>query len=326
MPRSLAAVVQRCLEKKPEKRYQSAGELADDLHRLRQPSRRRALGAGAAGLAACAGLGWWAARPKREDKPPPPDPELDGYTDPDSVRDVLAKLERGESVTLIDRGRPAPAYRLALGPASGQVLTSAESRFGVQPNGYCVVELLPRLPPGEWLIEARLEHTVALSSGCVGLAAGIARTNGPDGWVVQAYALYISRAAMEQPGAAGEVTAAPIVLLAREPRRLPFPGIEALIGLPRPIPPVTDRDTPGLRRLEVSVSEKVMAGRVSGVKLPALEISRFAVERDRSLQKQPVSPGSGIPETNFLGGIGVYAKTGILHVETLTVRPKPPAP
>ena len=110
---------------------------------------------------------------------------------------------------------------------------------------------------------------------------------------------------MGQPGAAVEVTAVPTVLLARERGPRPFPGIEALIGTPRVIPPESDRDPPGLRGLEVSVSEKVMAGRVGGLKLSTVEVSRFVAERDKSLAKQPLPPGSDVPETTSSAASGL---------------------
>ena len=42
VPKVLVAVVHRCLDKDPAMRYQSAGELADELRRIHQPRRRLA--------------------------------------------------------------------------------------------------------------------------------------------------------------------------------------------------------------------------------------------------------------------------------------------
>ncbi len=75
----LAAVIARCLEREPERRYQSARELLDDLRpqakpaevpTVRQPRRRWMYGAGAAILVLVAGTIWFARHSRAPTQPP----------------------------------------------------------------------------------------------------------------------------------------------------------------------------------------------------------------------------------------------------------------
>jgi tRNA A-37 threonylcarbamoyl transferase component Bud32 len=70
LPPALAPIIQRCLEKDPARRYQTAAELRTDLQRLRdslRPARRQALSPwaypAAAGIMLTVGVaGWWTLR------------------------------------------------------------------------------------------------------------------------------------------------------------------------------------------------------------------------------------------------------------------------
>jgi tRNA A-37 threonylcarbamoyl transferase component Bud32 len=312
MPKALTTVVARCLEKRPEARFQSAGDLADALQRLYLPTRRRVLVAGLSAGVFATGAGLWWGRA---------DPEFEDYSDPKSVQRALRRLERGERVTLIGDGQPVPGYRLAIGPASGNVLRGPEYSFGVQTNGDCLVELLPRLPPGEWRIEARIEHAHRDfgKGSCVGVATGITRVRGPNGWIAQSHLLYISFDAAER--GIGVVRSSPHVLFVREPGPLPFDECGADIVFPKPIPPEPG-NAPALRGMEVLVSENLISSRVGQISLPDLSFTRFVSDRDDVLEIHPVHKGSVVPETKFLGGVGVFARFGVLRVESLTVSPR----
>ncbi len=167
--RRLEAIVLRCLSKKPERRFQTASELADALAKCAGKVRRhRWAAAFLIGLTAlAAGVLWallktdpdpaagawaagaWAALPK-----PNPDPE-DQYQR--AVALQLERLERGEAVELIPPGDELPPYRVRWGGAATEVMRSPQG-VAVQAPAMGVVEFLPRVPCSRFRIQLELQH------------------------------------------------------------------------------------------------------------------------------------------------------------------------
>jgi serine/threonine-protein kinase len=164
----LAAVVARCLEKRPEKRFGSAGELADALRRLQGLSRRslirRAVLAGGALLAAGVPIGILASDPYRRFR----------WSTHDRVRSVRA----GRPIDLVEPGGPLPAHYLRCGDMVTQIGMSPEGLVVRSPS-FAVLELLPELPDGDCDVELELRHDNSEfkpgGDGCLGLFFAAAR-------------------------------------------------------------------------------------------------------------------------------------------------------
>ncbi|WP_246524907.1 serine/threonine-protein kinase [Gemmata palustris] len=148
--RQLAAIIRRCLQRSPSERYVTAGELADALRALGQPSRRKVLRAGlAAGVVALAGgvpVGFFAADPYRR---------FCWRT-----RGVNRRLERGETVELIDPdAKREPDYFLLVGHGATDT-EYREENWVVRSTAFSLLELVPRLPPGCRIqVELRHQHS-----------------------------------------------------------------------------------------------------------------------------------------------------------------------
>jgi hypothetical protein len=143
---ALEAVVLRCLEKDPARRYATAGQLADDLGRWlrgelkpppepaqRLPERPRVWGVAAllglaAVLALAAGVLW----------PKPPPAEQPG----------LVLIENGHALR--------PVRWVVGGPEA--VFTETDVGFTLRNPGTCVLELLPAAPWRRYRLEARVRH------------------------------------------------------------------------------------------------------------------------------------------------------------------------
>jgi serine/threonine protein kinase len=327
--RNLAAIVERCLRSAPGERYQSAGALADALGAVRAPSRRRALAIGAALLLGLCGAGVYlfGSKPKNEEIAPRVDPELEGFTNPDFVSKALEKLESGQPVTLIDDDT-AGSWRLTLGPASGRVTSDRKLGFRVHSREVCFLELLPRLPPGKWIIEGRLQHEHAFrvdgggGASPVGVACAISRNLDPTGWRALALAGAVTYADPQATFPA--VTASVRLVNAAEPNHDHNPEAYHLLTV-APLPPPQG----GLRgipfEIAVHVSGAGVIGRVDQKTFPShsidsIEVGRRQVQHQVQLKwKNP----TGLPaHVNMYGGVGLYVIRGILRVERFVVRPE----
>jgi hypothetical protein len=115
LPPAVGAIIQKCLEKDPAKRFQSAGDLRAKLEdvregqrpRLRRPAPRWAYAASGAIVLLTAGVSWWALQP--------PSPEATAYATAEGPI-----LVTGNSVAILDfqdrTGVPAlGAWGLLLG-------------------------------------------------------------------------------------------------------------------------------------------------------------------------------------------------------------------
>ncbi len=308
VPKALAAVVHRCLEKKPAMRFQSAGELADELRRLDQPTRRQALRAGAAAsLAAGIGLGWWNWRSK-------PDPEIDGYTNPQAIREALKRLEKGEAVTLVSPGQ-LPNYRFGLRPGltNGQVYVH-EGYVRAHGSGPCLVELLPRLPPGAWAFEARVRHTNAVTpTSQVGIYT--AHSQRRTQWGTQH--VFVALQFADHVGATRNTHVAGLANV-----DLHYLGDEP--------------DKPLYPRNKSPFSPYRLRGAVPGLRLDVREtqfratcedslVAQFGAEQLEDFRNSLVKPPKPVPrvevEFNPFAGLGLLVRDGELAVEEATVSP-----
>jgi hypothetical protein len=305
-----AAVVGKCLEKNPARRFRSVGELADALAATRGVSRRAVLAGGlGAGLAGGVGYWWWGRSPAAVS-----DDEFNGYTDPAATRAALARLERGEAVTLIDGGPPA-SYRLNLGPSSGRPATWNGGWLVHAGNDYCVCELLPRLPPGDWVVEADLRQEVVQPSWTVGAFVGCTRGSTPAGPEALCYAVTLF-----QPGPTRRFV--PNLVWARHSNTFPYPTSEFYLAPDRPAPPPWDSPV----RLEFEVTADEIRPRLAGEALRPCSARAFGAYRDTLVETQPPKhpPPPGMV-ARFGGGVGLYVRFAAAWCGRFAVRPARPA-
>jgi hypothetical protein len=172
VPRDLETVVLRCLEAEPERRYTSAADLADDLHRwlhgepiLSRRPRRRGLRRWPWLAAALVAVGLAAPLALSPGRPAPEDP----------LKTYQRRLAAGQPVTLIgDKGPPVWSRWVIDG---GGVMASPEhdGTFTVSVMGRACLLLLPGSPRG-YRLSAEIRHNWHNSThGEVGLAFGHSR-------------------------------------------------------------------------------------------------------------------------------------------------------
>jgi serine/threonine-protein kinase len=167
---ALEAVVLRCLEKDPARRYASAGDLADELGRwlrgelpapagpgrpggLRQMLRGHPVRSTAAALCLAIALALGAALlwPRLRPAAPP----VPGEAPP---------------LVLIGEGRPLPVLNWIAGE-QGAVVEPADEGLAIHSPGTCVLELLPAPPWERYRLEAEVRHD-ATRHGSVGVYFG----------------------------------------------------------------------------------------------------------------------------------------------------------
>jgi serine/threonine-protein kinase len=176
LPRDLAAVCLKCLEKNPAHRYPSAEALADDLERwlagkltppptlgwparARRALRRRpwAVAVAALGLLAALAAGaTWALR------------------DPDAaVKQIESALARGEAVTLLGETGAPRWYRWAEGSQQGRVAEAPDGAFTVHcPTALALVELVRDPRRTRFRLRAEVRHDASSDLGQVGVYFG----------------------------------------------------------------------------------------------------------------------------------------------------------
>jgi hypothetical protein len=155
LPRDLAAVVRRCLEQRPDRRYPTAAQLADDLGRWLRgetvtaaPRRRLRAPLTAAALGLALALGPVLLPPAA-----PLPPVAQGGTEAPAAR-----LLRGEKVTLLGaRGGPDPVRWVA---NKGELDPSpfADGAFAFASMGFVAVELLDDVPLEAFRVTAQVRQ------------------------------------------------------------------------------------------------------------------------------------------------------------------------
>jgi hypothetical protein len=219
-------------------------------------------------------------------------------------------------VTLIDRGPPA-GYRLPVGPGSGRVVFNPDEGLRVRANGYCLVELLPRLPDGDWMIEADLRCLDG--DGMVGLLVGITRAMGADR---AATAGFVMACVEPEPGRAGppvvlgstrvcvvESSDAHLFPVTEHQEQFP-PGWEVPVRNPAAGKPA--------RTAGVTIRPASVEAELEGRRFPAWTAAEYTARRDHLLQDRSVVAVPGPP---LHGGVGVYVKLCTVRIDRFVVRP-----
>jgi hypothetical protein len=176
--RSLETIILKCLEKDPARRYQNAGELADELgrwqrgepilarpegwgRRFRRFVRRNPMVAVAAVSIVVVAVGWAAYL---------------HYTDPDRpLREIHAKLAKGEAATLIgEKGGPRWS-RWVLGEGLAKVGAAGDGYFTVSTTLDDTQQLLCVLDDPQidrYRIDVEIRHNSTRRSGVAGIIFG----------------------------------------------------------------------------------------------------------------------------------------------------------
>jgi tRNA A-37 threonylcarbamoyl transferase component Bud32 len=337
--RRLWWIVRRCLEKWPARRYTAAELVADALRDATAP-RRVWLLAGTALVAgvALAGAHYTVAPDPQKDSGPqavmagaaPEKPQQKPeWWDHPTVRDATAKLTRGEPAVLIDRGRPRAAHWVT-GPASGKFLQSENGRCVLSSTyaGGAMLELLPSLPPGQFLVEAELEHLTANGMSWVGTYAWASHGEIARGrqhfFVLTRYADW-GVFGQDDPAAGGVAENRRTHLLAlylgdsdRHPvasrQEFGLPPGGALIP-----PPARGPRTIGLVIDSTGATAEQGRGVMTGV-MTAASVRRVF---DRARGGHPDLEGALEPRPD--GGVGLYVYNGTLAVDRLTITPLTPS-
>ncbi len=206
----LAQVIDRCLKKDPEQRFQSALELAKALESLQGLSRRallrRTMFAGGALLALGVPSGVLASDPYRRFQW--------------QTRSLVQAVRAGRAVELIRPDGAIPNYYLRSGEGVTQIARDTEGLV-VRSTAYSVLELLPELPEREIVVELEMRHDEANlkpnGDSSVGLFFAAAQVN-HDG-MTQHFHSYIFFDEFED---------VPAMALAGKWRQSPLPGINVL--------------------------------------------------------------------------------------------------
>jgi serine/threonine protein kinase len=297
--RRLAAVIARCLQPEPGQRYGSAGELASAL----QPPRRFRIAILVPLVVGLVALAIWLTRGDRPMHQEKPGPDPFEYVDAGRVEETLAKLGRGQSVALVDQGVPRH-YRILPGPNAGTVTPDSKDGFRVYAREYCVVELLPHLPPGDWVIEADLRHELSLA-GCVfGLCAGTNPERDEDGRHVSGYAAVL----VPIPSTRGYTARSQTFRVGESNTRL-FPGEDVTLGKFHPIPAEQGDEVRRAKTLTIRVTTDTLLGSIGELQLEPFPPSRG---------KLPAAPIS------VRGGIGLYGKFGVFRADRVIIRRSSP--
>ena len=189
----------------------------------------------------------------------------------------------------------------------------------VQPNGYCVAELVPRLPPGEWLLEGRLRHTAGFG-GVIGIVVGVSRVSAAHATGVAGFALTYREA---DPGV-GPTRDPPVattrVVLAESNEAQLYPASEYVFqvpGRPLPAPPGADPSPPRSVTLTLMASEA--AARIDTTDLGRCRFPEYEGRRDAVLRGRGYdAPVKADPPLG--GGVGIFCKVGTAEVLSFTVR------
>jgi hypothetical protein len=331
LPAGLEAVVLRCLEKDPRRRYPTARSLAEDLERwlagepVEAPGRagraaRKARhllrGSWAPSLLLVAPLlGTGLAVAPDPPRPPPKAAGAGALVRPDPLAPIHEELGRGKPVTLVDRDGNVRGYRWRT-EARRPPLVPANPELGLRLEswGLCLLELLRDPGRDSYLLSARvrLERTRFGEAGVFVLAD---EWRGP-GALEQRFAVFHYS---DQGLRKGQVR----LEFARYREKGPNPSEKRArthFGARRPALGGPSR----WHTLEVSVSPARVVARLDGQ--PVAEVGR-AKARPRLLDwwrnSGPFRPESPAPAFGPRGALGLYVLDAEAFFRDVVIRPLP---
>jgi serine/threonine-protein kinase len=170
LDQELEAVVLRCLERQPARRYQTAEALAGDLERWRRsasgwwrglrPFRRHPWWTLASALAVLAVflIAWPYLRPRSEEE-----------RHQARLREARDRLAKGLAIDLLADSGPPVSYLVRSGRDGIDVSTADDGTFTVEAQGLALVELLPKMPLARFRFQAEVRELTCWGTADVGI-------------------------------------------------------------------------------------------------------------------------------------------------------------
>jgi hypothetical protein len=285
LPRDLEAIILNCLEVAPERRYRSAGALADDLRswldgrpvKARPPSWSRQVGrfvrrhalvlALVLAVGAAVAIAFW---------PPAPSNARDPAKEADErIQQQLEELSRGRAVTLIgNKGLPAKITWVT-DPGAPLDSPQRDGAFTFQSMKLTLLQLLPEVPLKAYRFRAEVSHDACAKNGRVGIYLMRGPSEAPPGLEHLQFEYTFSDHADMSPRTVG--------LILRRYAQPTERGSANHVSPSQPVPIKTAGAEPGrrppYRLLEVDVRVTGVVARLDGVTVQKWDAKTFAEYR-----------------------------------------------
>jgi hypothetical protein len=341
LSRELEAIVLRCLEKDPARRYLSAEELADDLARWQhgEPVRARPLSwsrrAGRflarskgrvvpALLLAAFGtaLVWLLTRPTLEVKPDPvAGPSVQELQRQRALRDLTCELDAGRPVTLLDQFGQERWYRWATETDRPPLPPAMDHRTIRAVGSPCQCELLADPRTESYRFSAEVQLFEWAQNGRAGIYFLGEEQEMPNGRLYRYFSLTLAEQ-KTKGNLDGVVRPEGVVRFCHELYRTPNPLSAPPQGrayLGSKI--LSAEELPKWHTLTIQVSPREIVGHLDNVRVPT---SR-PVSLDQPLETE--APGRPAPRKpmNRRGSLGLFVWKSAANFRNAVVTPLPPA-
>jgi hypothetical protein len=333
LDRALEAVVLKCLEKAPGRRYASAAELADDLRRwqdgepvrarpagwagrLTRRLRRSAVARWAAGLLTAAAAA--ALVVGLTPRTPAPAPKAPSEADR-ALQEIRDQVDhRRGPVTLVGPTGLPRWYRFCTEPNRPPLEPQEGQEVVLISNGLTLMELVPRLGPGRYRLSAEVLHQPGVPSRS-GLYAAHQETEAAPGrgrqhcfaslefidtiawdrWAAEWHYRFCQEGVGHKGGFNDDVALKPL------------PPVD-------PPPEVPGRPRDPWRKLALEVGPLGVTGEL-GQGQASLSCAELAGHLDTLAEFQ----GKGTPALPYLpqGGVGLYVQQGSAHFRNVVLTP-----